>query len=250
MAATDRAREWRHSYHASVCDSIEPWEHGAVVRASRYPTYYDLNLVRVEEEKSEDLGVLELTAFVDEALAGLDHRRIDVERIELAQAYRAELEALGWKATRLLWMRHERPLPEVAGEIEVREVPYDDVDELRLAWHLEDFDGSEYEQYRLSAREVSLARDVQVLAVCEDDRPIAFAQVERHGRGAEVTQVYVRPDRRGGGRGTAMTRAAVLAASDAEEVWIVADEEDRPKELYRRLGFEPAWSTMELLLLP
>jgi hypothetical protein len=46
-----------------------------------------------------------------------------------------------------------------------------------------------------------------------------------------------------------MTRAAVLAAAGAEDVWIVADDEDRPKELYGRLGFTGVWHSMECLLL-
>jgi GNAT superfamily N-acetyltransferase len=144
-------------------------------------------------------------------------------------------------------MHHEEPLPRAPEEIEVEEVPYEAVDELRLAWHLEEADGSEYEQFKVAAREVSMTRDVRVLAVREEGRPIAFAQLEWSGSGAEITQVYVHPDRRGGGRGTAMTRAAILAASDAEDLWIVADDEDRPKQLYARLGFRPAWTSMECL---
>ncbi|HXD54536.1 MAG TPA: GNAT family N-acetyltransferase [Solirubrobacteraceae bacterium] len=243
-----RARAWRHGYHAAVCDAIEPWEHGTIVRATRYPTYYDLNVVRVEDEPG--MSAAELTAFAEREQGSFGHRRIDFERIEAADSRRAELAALGWKQTRLLWMRHRRPLPEVEAEIEVEEVPYEAVDGLRLAWHLEDFDGSEYERFKIAAREVSETRGVRVLAVREGGEPIAFAQLEHSGEGAEVTQVYVHPDRRGGGRGTAMTRAAVLAAAGARDVWIVADDEDRPKELYGRLGFDPVWRTMECLLLP
>lgn len=243
-----RAREWRHRYHEGVCDVVEPWAHGTIVRATRYPTYYDLNVIRVEDEPA--MSAAELAGFAEREQAGYDHRRIDFEQIGAAESRRSELAALGWKQTRLLWMRHRRPLPEVEAEIEVEEVPYGAVDALRLAWHLEDLDGSEYEQYRIAAREVSETRDVRILAVREAGEAIAFAQLERSGSGAEVTQVYVRPDRRGGGRGTAMTRAAVLAAAGAEDVWIVADDEDRPKQLYGRLGFDPAWRTMECLLLP
>jgi ribosomal protein S18 acetylase RimI-like enzyme len=240
-----RARDWHYDSHAAVCDHIEPWQHGTVIRAARYPTYYMFNAVRVEDEPG--MSAEELTAFAGEALAGLGHLRLDFEQIEAAEARRTALEALGWKATRLLWMHHEEPLPEVAEEIEVEEVPYEAVDELRLAWHLEEADGSEYEQFKVAAREVSMTRDVRVLAVSEGGPPIAFAQLERAGTGAEITQVYVHPDRRGGGRGTAMTRAAILAARDAEDLWIVADDEDRPKQLYARLGFRPAWTSMEYL---
>src|SRR5690348_3026654 len=96
------ARDWRHAFHAGVCDSIEPWAHGTVVRASRYPTYYDLNVVRVEDEPG--LSAEEIAAFADEALDGLEHRRVDFEDDAAGLARRAELTALGWKSTRLVWM--------------------------------------------------------------------------------------------------------------------------------------------------
>jgi ribosomal protein S18 acetylase RimI-like enzyme len=248
VSTSARARAWRHACHAAVCDSIEPWAHGTVVRASHYPTYYDFNVVRVEQEPG--IGVAELAAFADEALAGLDHRRLDFEALEAGESRRRELTAGGWKATRLLWMRHERPLPAGGPEVEVEEVPYEAVEELRLAWHLEDFEGTEYERFSIAAREVAMTRRVLVLAVLECGRPIGFAQLERAGDGAEVTQVFVHPAHRGRGQGTALTRAAILGAGDVEDLWIVADDEDRPKELYRRLGFEPAWRSLECLRLP
>jgi hypothetical protein len=39
-------------------------------------------------------------------------------------------------------------------------------------------------------------------------------------------------------------------AGDARDLWIVADDEGRPNELYARLGFRPAWVTMEFLRPP
>ena len=47
-----------------------------------------------------------------------------------------------------------------------------------------------------------------------------------------------------------MTRAAIEAAGGVRDLWIAADDDDRPKELYARLGFRPAWTEMEFLLLP
>ena len=242
-----RAREWQRAHQAAVCDALEPWAHGTVVGASRYPTYYSFNLVRVEDEP--EMSAEQLTSFADEALAGLGHRRIDFERIDAAESRREELVAIGWKTSRLVWMHHDRPLPPAAAELEVSEVPYEQADALRLAWHREEDDGSEYERFSVAAREVSEARGVRVLTVSEGGRAIAFAQLERSGGAAEITQVYVDPAHRGHGCGTAMTRAAVLAAGDAEDLWIVADDEDRPKELYRRLGFTGVWHAMECLLL-
>jgi hypothetical protein len=57
-----RARAWHHARHA-VCDVIEPWAHGTVVRATRYPDYYDLNAVRVEDDPA--MSIEELVAFAE-----------------------------------------------------------------------------------------------------------------------------------------------------------------------------------------
>ena len=242
-----RARAWHHAGHAAVCDIVEPWAHGTIVRATPYPSYYDFNVVRVEEDPA--MSVEALAAFADEALAGLAHRRVDFELATAAEPLRPGFEAKGWKAMRVLWMHHEAPPPS-GPAVPVEEVPYDSVHDLRVAWHQEDFPDQDPGEYHEQARTVALRRDAQVLTVRESGAPVAFAQLERDGAGAEITQVYVHPDHRGGGRGTAMTRAAIEAAGGVRDLWIAADDEDRPKELYARLGFRPAWTAMEFLRLP
>jgi ribosomal protein S18 acetylase RimI-like enzyme len=241
------ARDWRDATHAAVCDVVEPWAHGTVVRATRYPHYFDFNLVRVEDDPG--MSVEELIAFADEALAGLAHRRMDFDLLDAARPLQAGFEAKGWKSVRLVWMRHEAP-PPPGPEIAVEEVAYDAVHDLRVAWHGADFPDEDDRGYHAQAREVAMRRNALVLAVREGGVPVAFAQLERVGGAAEITQVYVHPEYRGGGRGTAMTRAAIEAAGDVRDLWIVADDDDRPKELYARLGFRAAWTPVELTLWP
>jgi GNAT superfamily N-acetyltransferase len=234
--------------HAAVCDVIEPWSHGTVVRASRYPSYYDLNVVRVEDDPQMDVAAL--VSFADEALGPLAHRRLDFELASAGEPLRLDFQARGWRSMRLLWMRHEGGSPS-RRPASVETVPYDAVNELRVAWHHEDFtDAEEPADYPAHAREVALRRDAQVLAALEGDRPVGFAQLERNRAGAEITQVYVHPEHRGEGRGTAITAAAIEAAGDVEDLWICADDEDRAKHLYARLGFRPAWRTVEFLRVP
>jgi ribosomal protein S18 acetylase RimI-like enzyme len=245
--SADRARRWRNATQAAVCDVSVPWAHGTVVKATRYPSYYDYNVVRVEE--SPEISVEELIEVADEALAGLAHRRVDFDVVDAAGPLRSGFEARGWEATSLWWMRHERPLPPGAA-IAVEEVDYDAVRDLRRTWHGEDFPGHDLGEHEREAREVALAREAQVLAVSEAGTPVAFAQLERGDASAEITQVYVHPDHRGKGRGTALTAAAVTAAGEVQDLWIVADAEDRPKQLYSRLGFRTAWTTIEFLRLP
>ena len=243
-----RAKAWRTATLAAACDVMEPWAHGTVARATRYPSYFDFNLVRVEDEPG--MSVNELVAFADDALAGLIHRRVDLDVVEAAERHRAQFESLGWKSLRLLWMRLEPP-PSLLGVGGVEEVPYDDVHDLRLTWYAEDHPDQIAGGYHDQAREVAMLRGARVLATHDDaGRPIAFAQLEHHGDGAEITQVYVHPDHRGRGQGTAMTKAAIATAGDVRDLWIAADDEDRPKELYARLGFRPAWTSMEITRWP
>ncbi len=241
-----RARAWRHASHRAVCDVEKPWAHGTVVRATRYPSYFDFNVVRVEAPT--DMTVAELSAFADEALAGLAHRRLDFELVDAADARRAEFEARGWSAARLLWMRHGGGVPE-GPEIAVEAVHYDAVHELRVRWHAEErtFTEPDPDGYHAQAREVALTQGAEVLAVREAGELAAFALLLRAGTAAaEIAQVYVDPAHRGGGRGTALTCAAIRAAGDVDDLWICADDEARAKDLYARIGFCPAWETMDL----
>jgi ribosomal protein S18 acetylase RimI-like enzyme len=241
------ARDWYRGIHDEFCDVQEPWAHGTVLRATRYPDYYDLNTIRVEDDPG--MSADELAAFADEAQADLAHRRFDFERPEAAEPLRRRFEELGWIAERLVWMRHEtaaQPQP----DIEVAEVRYDDVYDLRISWLREDFPDHDMRVFIDQAREAAERRNAQVLAVRGGGAPIGYAQLEHHDGSAEIAQVYVHPDHRGHGLGRAITCAAIHAAGRVRDLWIVADDEGRPKELYRRLGFEPAWTAIEATRLP
>jgi hypothetical protein len=47
-----------------------------------------------------------------------------------------------------------------------------------------------------------------------------------------------------------LTCAAIETGRDASDLWIVADDEGRPKEIYGRLGFRPEWKLLDCLRLP
>jgi len=226
---------------------IEPWAHGSIVRATRYPHYFDLNVVRVEEDPA--MTAAELIEVADASLGDLEHRKLEFDVVEVADALRPEFARRGWKAERLLTMLHAGPMPEgpVPG---VEEVEYDAVQELREVWHREDFPGVDPRDYHRQAREVALACGVRSFALVQGGSAVGFTEVEQRGAAAEIISVYVHPDHRGQGLGTALTRATIGQSADAGDLWIVADDEGRPKELYARLGFRPVWRWMEFLLPP
>jgi ribosomal protein S18 acetylase RimI-like enzyme len=241
------ARSWHHARQDAPCDSITAWEHGTIVRASRHRSFYFHNAVRVEDEPP--LSVEDLIAFANSALEGTC-RMIVFDRPAAAEKLRAQMEALGWRTCRLMLMLHVLALPEAHGsEWEVVEVDYDEVRALRARWHLEDFPASDPEDYLAAKREIDLGDDYSVLASLRDGLPVGFAALVWAGDSAEIDGVYVVPEYRGRGLGTALTRAAVERGRGARQLWIGADEEDRPKQLYSRLGFRAAWTCVEFLLM-
>jgi GNAT superfamily N-acetyltransferase len=148
-------------------------------------------------------------------------------------------------------MLHDGRVPP-EGRGELVEVDYDAVRELRDIWHREDFGGhTETEAFHAQAREVAELADVRVVAAVEEGRPIGFAEVETHDDGSEVTQVFVRPERRGAGLGGALTARAIAAGADAaSDVWICAGRDGRPRRLYERLGFRAVIETGVAILPP
>jgi GNAT superfamily N-acetyltransferase len=154
--------------------------------------------------------------------------------------------------TPLIFMLHDgRTLPQPCRD-ELTEVDYDEVRELRDIWHREDFgEHASTDAFHGQAREIAELSDVRVIAALKDGAPVAFAQVETHDGASEVAQVFVHPDRRGAGLGGALTSSAVqIAASAAPDVWICADRDDRPRELYERLGFHTVLEMGVAILLP
>lgn len=89
-----------------------------------------------------------------------------------------------------------------------------------------------------------LPGDLLVLAANDAaGAPAAFASLRTAGTEAEIEDVYCTPSQRGRGLATALVATAIARARGAgvEDLWIVADDDDWPKELYARLGFRTVW---------
>jgi ribosomal protein S18 acetylase RimI-like enzyme len=69
---------------------------------------------------------------------------------------------------------------------------------------------------------------------------VSYTDLYTDGADAQIEDVGTLPEHRGRGYASAVVLAAIEAAraSGAEFVCLVADAEDWPKELYRRLGFD------------
>jgi ribosomal protein S18 acetylase RimI-like enzyme len=223
-----------------VCDVARPWEHGTEYRFTALPDFFAYNLLTVDGS-APVLGVDALVHAADMRLGELAHRRVDVEDAAVGERLRPGMEALGWTAERLVWMRLASAPPPPASEF--TEVPVVETRPLRLEWtRSSSWARSEATRERwLDIEERAAAiRGTRALVAGERGRAAGYVLYVVAGDDAEIDQVYVRPGFRGRGTGGALVAAAVRAAG-AARTFIVADDEGDPKRLYSRLGFEPVW---------
>jgi len=244
VTAEERFRHWHLQWKERVCEEVRPFSHGTVLRSPRHPDFWEYNCIRLE--RPMEAG--EMIAAADRELVGCAHRLVEW-MIPMPDHTVGELRRRGWMASPLIFLLHDgRALPEDAHELV--DVDYVVVRELRDIWHREDFgEHTETDAFHAQAREVAELADVRVLAAIEDGRPSGFAQVETHDGGSGVAQVFVRPERRGAGLGSALTVRAIRVGADAApDVWICAERDGRPRRLYERLGFRAVFETAVAIL--
>jgi GNAT superfamily N-acetyltransferase len=209
------------------------------------PDYWDYNAVRVEGP-APDLDPPRLLTAAEELQAGLPHRRVEVEDALAGARLREGFAEAGWVAERLVWMRRQGPPPPPPSQATpVEEVPFEATRALRARWHRgEAWAGDDTAVERFLALEALVAerRRPRAFVAREGERLVGFVSLwAPDGADAvELEQAFVVPERRSAGLGAMLVTTALRAAPRRVQ-WIVADDEARPKHLYGRLGFRPAW---------
>lgn len=205
------------------------------------PLVYDRNYLRVEDGGA---SASELASLADRVLggAGLSHRRVFADSPEIAEGLAPQFESLSWKANRLLVMTHngeveEEALPLVA-EVEIEEMfPFWEHENRASHPDSEELVRQLTEQNKLVARSI----DCQYFARRLDGRVVSGCQLYSRGGTAQIEAVGTLAEYRNRGLASSVVKRAVAEAfrSGHDLVWILAEEDDWPKSLYAKLGFNP-----------
>lgn len=233
---TTDAIAFRRSQDALQCDSVEPWQHGSVLRTPSVPNYWDVNAVRVE---AADVSAPEMLAAADRYLADCAHRKLEIEDEATGAAARPFFDAAGWLTERHTMMGRVGPPPPVRHA--VLEVPLSATRDLRTEWY-----GEHADEAFMAAQEPVLARRGMRAFMAGEDGYVMMAA----GPGAvEIDALYVTERARGTGLGASLV-AAALGAGGQDAAWIVADDEGLARPLYERLGFVTAWRFYDFVKPP
>lgn len=190
-----------------------------------------------------------LMAALDDLYAHMAHRRAFVERADVGDALAPAMRAAGWLTERDVFsvLRRDRDRAATPGLArEVDEPTIRAVEAQTIAEHSPQ-DAAVAEQL-LAARGVfGRVGGARYFVAAADGVDACHATLYSDGVIAQVEDVGTITAFRGRGLARAVCSAAVDAAREAghELIFIVADDDDWPKELYAKLGFDPvgkAWS--------
>jgi ribosomal protein S18 acetylase RimI-like enzyme len=229
--------------------SVEPFAFGSVYLNADLPHRWSSNLLWVDPD-ARPPSAPALAAQVDEILGGvgLAHRKV-IANGEPGRALAAGFLDLGWTVHALVVMALEREAdrsPSMAVErvgfaqarplveaISRRMEPVEDEPTLQ------ELVGHKAVMERVAGATFFVAR--------VDGVPAGMCELYIHDGVAQIEDVNTLEEFRGRG----VARSVVLAAADAARaegaslVFLLADDDDWPKGLYARLGFDPIGSEWE-----
>jgi ribosomal protein S18 acetylase RimI-like enzyme len=244
----ERAVAFEHEVMRRTSTHVEPFAWGTAYLNDDMPHRYSSNLLWVGPGVAPP-GADDLVAEADRILGGrgMGHRKVNVDG-EAGRALAPRFLELGWAVHSLLVMTLERP-SDRRPTIAVERVGFD------VARPLAETIARRGEITRDEAvlRELVGFKDVaqrelgaSFLVARVDGAPVAVCELYVGDGVAQIEDVNTLEEHRGRGIASSIVSAAAEAARDegADLIFLVADDEDWPKHLYARLGFDaagPAW---------
>jgi GNAT superfamily N-acetyltransferase len=234
---------------------VVPSGWGTALFHDELPYVYDRNFLRVEREV--DPGQLpELLAEADRLQGGIGlvHRRLVFDSQD-CRKHAGALWHAGYQPGGLLVMAARRQPDRPPRSGGVREVELSDVEGAKRRFLSgEPFGGDPETVRQLLANDALLAKVAsgRTFAAFDGGLVASYCRLYGDGRVFQVEDVGTLPTLRGRGHARAVVAAARAAAEEegAELVFLTARDDDWPKELYSRLGFDPIGVRCEATRLP
>jgi len=206
---------------------------------------WSLNQLRITEPTTFAAAL----ALADEHLAGLPYRHILVENESTATLLEGPFRAAGWTVDcEVLMALAESPDKDVDTS-SVVELSEEQMLVLMRRWIAEerlDISAAGFVQVEeYNRREGRLWKERRLGIVDGDNSPMAITKLRVDRATAWVEDVYAVPEarRRGYARVLVSHATALARSAGCPLTFIIADDNDWPKDLYARVGFRPIGRT-------
>jgi GNAT superfamily N-acetyltransferase len=225
----------------SLTDEVQDVGLGWLARSRSLPNVRALNQLRI----TRPVPAGEVLAFAEQHQAGLPFRHIRVEPEATALEMVTAVDGAGWTVDReVLMTLTAEPTRQVSADAVV-ELSEPQMAGLMRRWLSEDFpnaDAARLDQVEEYARREGKLWGERCFGILDDRGSAAAITKLRSREGmAWVEDVYTVPEERTRGFARALvTHATGLARAAGHELtFIIADDNDWPKQLYESIGFRP-----------
>lgn len=241
-AAFEQVTRFLEGIQAEICSRAEPWRGGVAYLHDEFKLVWDLNMLYVNDPP-EGVSATELADEAEKLMGplGYTHRRIWIPDETLGAALAPDFEELGWSTDVHVAMvhRHDPDRPADTSRVEevgaaawegrekqLRSYPWCDDDDL-------------VPQMRALYDLLLEAGNGRDLAIVEDGLAVSFALVFSRGEVAQIEDVATLSAYRGRGLSRAVVYKALQeCVANHELTFLIADENDWPRDFYFKLGFE------------
>lgn len=217
-----------------------PW--GTAFFHDEFPSKYDANMVLADRPMT-DVSVAEVSDLMDRLYDGMQHRDIEITDDDAAERLAFGLAERGYSIDRLVVMAHRRP-PDRVPDLDAVET----VDPVEARAFLLEVTGREPWGQEPGVKEqlvdhsAALLRSIDgVLFAQRVDGALAGScELYVHGDVAQVESVNTLEEFRSRGVARNVVLRAVHEAKEAgaDLVFLFADADDWPRQLYGRMGFD------------
>ena len=236
-----------------TADRLEPTAHGEVRTSPSFPRRYDSNFLWVLDAGPTVTAAV-LDAEVGAALPDFEHRELAVNDDAAGGRLAQGFADLGYEATRLVVMRRMRE-PDHGSAVPVEEVSFAQGRQLfeesmrREPDATDDDLVSSLVEWRRRLEERVGAR---FFVGTIDGAQAGGCELYAHDGVAMVEDVFTLEEHRGRGVARAVVLAAVDAAAreGADLVFLHAEADSWPRQLYAKLGFDPIGHVWTFLRSP
>ena len=243
MGPFERAVAFGRHLSELTSTRVEAFSWGTAFRNDDFPERWDSNYLMVERPL-ETLTPGALAGEADRLLAGLGHREIVINDETDGDRMAMGLGELGYDGDRLVVMALVRQADREPPALDVEEVDLPMVRPLLIEVNRRGHGG-------MSAGVAETLADFKRLLVEQANARFFLVRVDGEPAGccelyvrdgvAQIEDVNTLTEFRGRGIARAVVSRAALEgrAAACDPVFVVADDGDWPKELYRKLGFDP-----------
>jgi ribosomal protein S18 acetylase RimI-like enzyme len=238
----ERILAFRRAISERSSTRLLPFPAGVALFNDDYPRSWAHNFLRVDRP---DAAAADLIAAAERlhAEAGHGHRSIEVADAAAGERLIPAFHAAGWNVERNVLMVSHRGFDRAVDTSAVEMLGWAEVRSAHEAfWRTSPYGDSEETVRQLVDRLelTAAAADVTHFAVRVGEDVVTTCDLYIDGRTAQVEDVWTEEGYRGRGfaRAAVARTVEVARAAGCDLVWLEADADDWPRELYRKLGFD------------